>query len=340
MDDVMTRSSVDTPTTTDKESRGFLDRLRGGPSWGAFWLRYGMVWVLIALALLANILFSGFFAPENLNNMVGQVAATGIVSVGMTYAIISGGFDLSVGAVFAGASVVYAALSNHVPLLWAFVLTALVGVVAGAINGIVVTKLKVNAFIATLATSSLFAGATVLFWQGSPVSSTAAGFTTLGQGQWGGVWISIFMLVAFVAVLGVVLAKTPYGRSVYAVGGNLEAARLAGMRIDLIRISTYALTAMCAAVGGMIVASQTGIGQSNVGATVTLDSIAIVIIGGTSLMGGEGAMWRTVVGVLMWGTIGNVFASLALDTSSQLLLQGGILLVAVALDSLSRRIRR
>jgi ribose transport system permease protein len=258
----------------------------------------------------------------------------------MTYAIISGGFDLSVGSVFAGASVIYAALSNSMPLWLAFLATAFFGVIAGSINGIVVTKLKVNAFIATLATSSLFAGGTVLFWKGSPVSSDAPGFTTLGQGQWGGAWVSIFVLVAFVLVFGVVLAKTPYGRSVYAVGGNLEAARLAGMRIDLIRISTYALTAMCAAVGGMIVASQTGIGQSNVGATVTLDSIAIVIIGGTSLLGGEGAMWRTVVGILMWGTIGNVFASLALDTSSQLLLQGGILLVAVSLDSLSRRLRR
>jgi ribose transport system permease protein len=339
----MTQSvATDTETTTEdvERRRSIADRIKGGPSWSAFWLRYGMVWVLIALAVLASILFQGFFAPENLNNMVAQVAATGIVAVGMTYAIISGGFDLSVGAVFAGASVIYAALSNLVPLPVAFVATMIAGIIAGSINGIIVTKLRINAFIATLATASLFAGGTVLFWQGSPVASDAEGFTTLGQGDWGGVWISIYVLTIFVIVFGLVLAKTPYGRSVYAVGGNLEAARLAGMRVDLIRISTYALSAMCAAVGGMIVSSQTGIGQSNVGATVTLDSIAIVIIGGTSLLGGEGAMWRTVIGILMWGTIGNVFASLALDTSSQLLLQGGILLVAVALDSFARRLRR
>jgi ribose transport system permease protein len=316
--------------------RGLLERVKGGQSWLAFVLRYGMIWVLILLMAFASTLYSGFFTADNLSNMIAQVAATGIVAVGMTLAIISGGFDLSVTAVFAGSAVVYATLAGDMPLWAAFACTVVVGVACGLINGLVVTKLRVNAFIATLGTASLFSGATYLYSHSAPVLSDAPGFTTLGTGKWGGIWITVWLLIAFIVVFGLILARTPYGRSVYAVGGNLEAARLAGMRTTLIRISTFAITSMCAAVGGMIVASQTGVGQANIGPTVTLDSIAIVIIGGTSLFGGEGAMWRTVVGILMWGTIANVFASLALDTSTQLLMQGAILLVAVSLDSLAR----
>jgi ribose transport system permease protein len=328
------------PSGPTGRGSALIARLKGGQSWTAFLLRYGMVWVLIALTIFANSLYSGFFTFGNLSNMVSQVGPTGIVAVGMTYAIICGGFDLSVTAVFAGAAVVYATLSNDMPLVPAFACTVVLGVLCGIINGLVVTRLKVNAFIATLGTASLFGGATLLYSHAAPVLSNRSGFETLGTGKWGGVWISVYVLGAFVVAFGVVLARTAYGRSVYAVGGNMEAARLAGMRINVIRVSTFAITSMCAAVGGMIVASQTSVGQANIGPTVTLDSIAIVIIGGTSLLGGEGAMWRTVVGILIWGTTNNVFASLALDTSTQLLIQGGILILAVAFDSLARQGRR
>lgn len=302
-------------------------------------VKYGMVWVLIILALVANGLYPGFFDPENLNNVVYQVAPVGIVAVGMTFVVIGGGFDLSVAASFAGASVAFAGLSNSVPLWLAFVLTAALGVLAGVINGVVVTRLGVNTFIATLATSSLFLGAAYIYSDSQPVISEATNFGALGTSQWGGVWVSIFIVALFVAVGAVLLSRTSYGRSVFAVGGNQEAARLAGMRVDLIRISTFMITGVCAAVAGMITASQTGVGQANIGANTALDSIAIVIIGGTSLLGGEGAMWRTVIGLLIWGVINNIFSTLALDTSTQLLMNGAILLAAVTLDSFSRRVR-
>ncbi len=308
--------------------------------WTAFVLRYAMVWILIAVAILADVLYSGFFKPENLNNMVDQVDTLGIVAVGMTFAIIAGGFDLSVTAVFAGGAVVYAKLSNTVPLWLAFLITVIAGIACGSLNGLVITRLKVNSFIATLASASLISGATYMYFTDAPISSNAAGFQTLGAGKWGGVWISVYVLVALVIVLGVVLSRTPFGRSVYAVGGNLEAARLAGMRINLVRISTFAIVSGCAAIGGMITASQTGVGQADIGPNVTLNVIAIVIIGGTSLFGGEGAMWRTLVGILIWGSISNVFASLALSSSSQLLIQGAILLIAVSIDGFARLSRR
>lgn len=342
MGDVVTNASVkqEDAVASAGEGPGFLARLRGGPSWRGFFLHYAMVWVLILLAIFASLLYSGFFTASNLNTMIAQVAATGIVAVGMTYAIICGLFDLSVGAIFAGASVAYASLSNHMPLAAAFVCTVIIGALCGIINGLVVTRLKVNAFIATLATASLFAGITLLYDSSGPIIANAPGFQALGNGQWGGVWISSFVLLAFVLVFGVVLARTPYGRSLYAVGGNMEAARLAGMRTNVVRISAFVATGTCAAVGGMIVASQTGVGQANIGTTVTLNSIAIVIIGGNSLLGGEGAMWRTVVGILIWGTLDNIFAAKAMSSASQLLIQAAIVIVAVSIDSLARLTRR
>jgi len=339
----MTSSTVEAASAVigdGNADRSLIERIKGGPSWAGFFLRFGMVFVLVAIAIFAQIVFHGFLDPANLNNMVSQIAPTAIVAAGMTYAIIGGGFDLSVAAVYAAGAVVYANLSNSMPLWLAFVVTLLVGCCVGILNGIVITKFKVNAFIATLATASLISGATFLYCQSSPVESFAEGFDWLGFGDIGGVWVSIYVLAIVLLVLGVVLARTSYGRSIYAVGGNLEAARLAGKRTDLIRMSTFMIVSTCAALGGMITASATGIGQADIGASVTLDSIAIVIIGGTSLLGGEGAMWRTLVGILIYGTLSNIFASLALDTSTQLLLQGAILLLAVSFDALSRRIRK
>jgi ribose transport system permease protein len=341
MGDVVTNAGVKQDAVAPvEEGRGFLAQLRGGPSWRRFFLHYAMVWVLVLLAVFATSLYGGFFTLGNLNNMIAEVASTGVVAVGMTYAIICGGFDLSVGAVFAMASVAYAGLSNHMPLWAAFLCTVVLGMVCGLINGLVVTKLKVNAFIATLATASLFSGATYLYDTSGPIISNAPGFQTLGGGKWGGVWISVYLLAALVVVFGIILARTSYGRSVYAVGGNMEAARLAGMRINVVRISTFVITSICAAVGGMLVASQTGVGQANIGSTVTLNCIAIVIIGGTSLFGGEGAMWRTAVGILIWGTLDNIFAAKALGTASQLLIQAAILIIAVSIDSFARLGRR
>jgi ribose transport system permease protein len=299
-----------------------------------------MVWVLIALAIGSDIAYPGFFAPSNLAVLLAQIAPEGIVAVGVTFVIIGGGFDLSVSALFAAGAVFYASFAGDMPLWLAFIATATLAVAAGVMNGLVITRLKVNAFIATLGTAAIISGATYLYSNSEPVVVTKAGFQTLGTGKWGGLQISVYVLAAIVVVGGVLLSRTVYGRRVYSTGGNLEAARLAGMRIDRIRISTYMITALCAAIGGMIVASQTGVGEATIGPDVTLDAIAIVIIGGTSLFGGEGAMWRTVIGILIYGTINNLFNSLALAQPAQSLVKGAILIGAVAIDSYSRRTRR
>jgi ribose transport system permease protein len=303
-------------------------------------IRTSMLWVLVGIAILGTVLYPNFLALANVNNMIAQVAPVGIVALAMTYVIIGGGFDLSVTAIYAGASVAYASLANHMPLVLAFVLTVILGMACGIFNGLVITKARVNPFIATIATASLFSGGTYMYSQSLPVYVERDGFGELGSGQWGGAWISIYILAAIGLVTGFVLARTAHGRSVYAVGGNAEAARLAGLRVNAVRVSTYVITGACAAVAGMITASQIGVGQPNIGADITLNSIAIVVIGGTSIMGGEGAIWRTGIGLAIWAMITNLFSSLALDTGTQLLMVGLIVLIAVSAESLSRRQRR
>jgi ribose transport system permease protein len=299
--------------------------------------KYGMVWVLVLLAIVAGMLYQGFWDTSNLNNLVYQVAPVGIVAIGMTFVIVGGGFDLSVGAVYAGGAVLYARLFDSMPQWLALAVTLIVAAAAGVINGLIITKVRVNPFIATLATASLFTGIVYLYSGTAPIVPVKGGFPTLGQGKWLGIWIPTIILLGFVVVGSVVFSRSVYGRTVQAVGGNSEAARLAGIRVHRVLISNYVITALCAGLAGAISSSETGVGQANVGGNVPLEAIAIVIVGGTALLGGEGAIWRTVVGILIWGIIESLFGALALDASAQLLLTGAIVLVAVALDSTARR---
>lgn len=314
--------------------------LSGGGRAREIALRFGMVWALLGLGVVAVVVYPQFLTVGNINNLVGQIAPVGIAAIGATVVILAGGIDLSVTAVAAGSSVVFAMLSNQMPIGWAILTTLLVAAIAGLFNGLVIMVLKINDLIATLATGSLFSGAAYFLSNSAPITASDPDFTVLGSGKVGGIWISSFVLVGLLVVVGVILAKTVYGRAIYAVGGNREASRLAGLRTSRLRVSTFIISSACAGLAGMILASQTGVGQANIAPTMTLDAIAIVVVGGTSLFGGEGAMWRTAIGILIWGTISNLFNALALSTYAQLLTQGGILLAALALDSLTRRQRR
>jgi len=300
-------------------------------------LRYSIVWALVILAVVTNFLYPGFFEIANLRNILSQNAPVGLVAIGMTFVLIAGGFDLSVAAIFALAGVLFAQFTVDMPLGFAIILALGVGGLAGAVNGLIITKLQVNPFVATLGTASVFGGLAYIVCDSTAVFVEKESFTFLGSGEFLGVPVSILIFVGVFLVGSLVLAKTVYGRSVYAVGGNDEAARLAGIRVGLIRFSTYMLTGVCAALAGMIISSRTGVGSPTVGASITLDAIAMVIIGGTSLLGGEGAMWRTAVGLLILATINNLFDSLALDSSVQALVKGTIVVSAVALDSYTRR---
>lgn len=302
--------------------------------------RYGLIVVLVLLVGVSQYLYPRFLDPQNIKNILSQNAPVGIIAVGMTFVMITGGFDLSVGSVYAAGATIYASLAVAG---WSFPVAAAatiaMGLVAGLVNGLIVTRLKVNPFVATLGTMTAYSGLALIYSNSSPFVVADPGFTQLGRGASLGLPVSIWILFAFFAVGQFVLAKTVYGRTLFAIGGNNEASRLAGLPTEWLRTSTYVVSGACASIAGMIIASRLAIGQADIGATMALDSIAIVVIGGTSLLGGEGAVWRTVIGMLIVAVLTNLLDSLAVDANYQLVIKGVIVVAAVALDARVRATR-
>jgi ribose transport system permease protein len=293
-----------------------------------------MVIVLVMLVAASQAIYPQFLDPMNVRNILSQNAPVGIVAVGMTLVMITQGFDLSVGSVYAGGATLFAGLTvAGWSLLPAAAATIAVGLLAGLCNGLIVTKLRVNPFVATLGTMSAFAGLALIYSKSQPIIVTDEAFTVLGRGYYFGLPISIWILLAFLIGGEAVLSKTVYGRQLYAIGGNDEAARLAGLRTELLRASTYVVCSGCSVIAGMIIASRLALGQADIVATMALDSIAVVVIGGTSLLGGEGAIWQTAIGLLIVSALKNILDSLAVDTNYQLLIKGIIVIVAVAIDA-------
>jgi ribose transport system permease protein len=303
------------------------------------WLkRYPMIWVLAALLILTTILYPGFWGLTNITNILTQNAGLILASIGMTFVIMARGFDLSVGAIFAAGAVFYVSMDGVIPVFWAIVLSVLVGLALGAINGILINVIHINPFVATLGTSSAFVGLMTLYAGASVKFSVSEQYSFLGTYKFGGIvpLSNVVVIVVFI-IAGIVLAKTTYGRSIYAIGGNPEAARLSGIRDRLVSASTFVIIGGLAALGGVFAASHLGTAQPNFVGNMTLDSIAVVIIGGTSLIGGEGSMWRTAVGCAILMIVNNVFSSLNLEPALQLVFKGTIVVVAVAVDVWTRR---
>jgi ribose transport system permease protein len=331
------------PQITDADPRPIDVARRPRPGLDArswTWVsKLGVVWFLVLLVIVAQIIYPSFTQGGNAQNILYQNAPIGFVAVGMTFAMISGGFDLSVGGAAALSSVTYAKLALAGGLWEAGAGTLLLGLGLGLVNGMLVTRLAINPFIATLATASIYSGAAYLFSDSQPIVVDNPGFLRIGQGSAWGLPFSIWMLALAFLVGGLVLSGTVYGHCIYAVGGNREAARLAGIRTDQIQITSYMIVGAMSALAGITLSSRLGVGQADVGADMTLDAITIVVIGGTSLFGGEGAMWRTGVGLLLLGVIINVADSKGWNGSLENILKGCVLLGAVGLDVFVRRRR-
>ena len=302
-------------------------------------LRYGMVILLVVLIVAAQVAYPAFLTPLNIQNTITQNASMAIIAVGMTFVIIGGGFDLSVAGILGMASVSYAMLYMSGFPVWVCLVAALaVGILAGLVNGLVVTKLQVNAFVATLASALIFLGLAALVSGLRPIIvPTDPQFGFLGSGRIGPVSITLILVVLLFLIGGFVLSRSIYGRALYATGGNREAARLAGLPVDRVTIVAFVACGFLAAVAGIVLASKLSVGGADQAPSVALDAIAAVVLGGTSLYGGSGAMWRTVVGVGILATMNNLFASLALPSPAQDLIKGTVLIAAVAFEVVVRK---
>lgn len=298
---------------------------------------YGIVVAFVLLFVVLSIASPAFLTTTNLLNLLDQNAGVGIIACGGTLVIIAGGFDLSVGAIYAFATVVAAKLAMAVDPVIGLMSGALAGLLLGAVNGSVLTAFKIHSFIATLATGYVFRGVATIITGGFLVSVTDQSFSTIGSDRVLGVKYSIWILLATILVTGFLLHRTRLGRYVYAVGGNAEAARLSGVAVDRVRAITFAISGLCAGIAGVLAASHVSTGQADTGVGLELTAIAAVVVGGTSIAGGEGAIWRTVLGLFLIAMMGNGFNLLSVPVFYQTIAQGLIILFAVGADRWSRR---
>ena len=302
--------------------------------WG-FVRHYAVIIIIVALMVYMSLISDAFLTPRNLLNILNQSTPLALIAAALTLVIVSGGFDLSTGAIFGVATVSAAWLAVNVDPVLGLVAAPFVGLLLGVVNGLIITGLHVHSFLATLATSLVFRGIAILITGGFLIQVRIPEFIWLGRGRIGDpagvtVNVAVLFMIVFVAVMMFLLNRTTFGRRVYAVGGNEEAAILSGVRVNLVKIGAFGLTGIAAGLAAAISVSRLSMGQPQAGAGMELEAIAAVILGGTSIYGGEGAVWRSVAGVLLLQLINNAFNILNVNPFYKDLTTGLIIVAAVA----------
>lgn len=305
---------------------------------------YGIVFSIAVLALLLSVSTDTFLTAGNLRNLIDQMAVVGIVACGATLCIISGVFDLSSSAMLAVSAITGVFATQAFGVGVGFVAAVAVGGLLGLVNGLIVTGIGVHSFIATLASSIVFRGLAVLLTSGSivyPLTHQMDSFRVLNyRVNPGGLTLASWLFIAVLAVTWFLLSRTTFGRELFAVGGNAEAARLSGISVTRVRVLALVISGVTASLAGLILASRGGSAQASLGSGLELTAIAATVVGGTSIMGGEGAIWRAGAGVLILQLFSNGFNLLGWDTTYQQVLTGALILIAVSIDQLLRRRRR
>jgi len=297
----------------------------------------GVVLALLLLVVVATTVSDRFLTVPNLLNVLRQVAIVGILAVGQTFAILTAGIDLSVGAVLGLSVVLFARLLEHHGLIVAIPLGLLSGAVAGLVNGIGIAYGGIPPFIMTLGMLSFARGLAFISTGGTPVPILNEEFYNIGNGYVLGIPIPALILIAALMVSGVVLRLTPFGRSVYAIGSNEEAARLSGVAVRRYKVLVYATCGLLAALAGLVYSSQLSVGTPIAGQGYELDAIAAVVVGGTSLFGGAGSVFGTFVGTLIIGVLANMLNLTGVDPFVQQLFKGALIVIAVFVMSRSSR---
>jgi len=289
----------------------------------------GLLLIVIVLSLIND----QFLTFSNILNVLRQVSINALIAFGMTFVILTGGIDLSVGSIFALSSALTAGMMVSGMNTWIAVIGGLgCGMLMGAINGVVITKGKVAPFIATLATMTLFRGLTLVYTEGKPITGLNEDFGLLGKGYFFDIPTPVvWMLLAFFLSY-MVLKYTTFGRRVYAVGSNEEASWLSGIGTDKIKIWVYSISGLLAAFSGIILASRLNSSQPTAGTSYELDAIAAVVLGGTSLAGGRGWVVGTLIGAIIIGVLDNGLNLLNVSSFYQQVVKGAVILLAVLLD--------
>jgi ribose transport system permease protein len=300
----------------------------------------GLIWVLIGLCVIATVLSPAFLSQANITNVLRQVALYGIVSIGMTFVILTKGIDLSVGSVIGVCAVTTALLLGlgwPIPLVVLAVLV--VGTIMGVVNGFGIATGQIPAFIMTLGMMVMGRGLALTLANGQPISlgQRAVEFSWLGRGMVAGVPVPVIVFIIAAAIALFVLRYTAYGRQVFAVGSNSEAARLSGINVVRVTFSVYVISGFLAALTALIFVSRLTVGEPTAGTGIELEAIAITVIGGTSLFGGEGGIIGTIIGTAILAVLANVMNLVGISPFTQQIVKGAIIVVAVLYEMLRRR---
>ena len=310
--------------------------------------------VLIILVIIFTILNPVFITKANILNIIRLVSITGITAMGMTLVIISGGIDLSVGSIFALSGVISTGLLGtsytessfaHIislPVPLAIIIGILVGVILGSINGLIISKTKIPPFVATLGMMSFIRGLVYLYTHGYPITFNELPtlFGWVGGGYILTIPTAVIIFLIVIIICWFILNFTNLGRSIFAVGGNSSAARMSGINVDKIYLISYSILGCLAAISGIIMASRTASGSPIAGQGFEFDAITAVILGGTSLRGGRGSLFGTIIGVLIMGTLITGLNIIGVQAYYQWIVKGLALILAVSLDTYIRRRRR
>lgn len=297
--------------------------------------KYGIYFVFIILLIILSIASPAFLSSRNLINLLRQTSIVGIVAAGMTFVIISGGIDLSVGSVMALSSVVACSLSNKVvayPLAVALLIGLLIGIACGVFNGFVINKWKIAPFIATLSMMIIARGIILVYTNGDSVKNLTPGYKFIGQGTVVGIPVPIIIFAAVVIISIYFMTSTRFGRYVYAIGGNENATIVSGVNVPYTKVIIYAISGLTSAIGGIVLSSRIATGQPTLGEGYELDAIAAVVIGGTSLSGAIGKVQGTLIGALLIGSLNNGLDMLNVSSYFQQIIKGAIIILAVLLD--------
>ena len=300
--------------------------------------RYGLLITFVGICLILSLITPRFFTVQNLMIIVTQVSINALLAFGVTFIIITGGIDLSIGSMVAVTGVAAASFAHpdSYPVVVPVLIGLLAGLLFGAFNGFVITRSHVPPFIVTLGTMTIGRGLALILSKGRPISNLSDSFNFIGGGKILGVpTLIIILIVAFIAC-SILLKKTVIGRYMYAVGGNEQAARASGIPINNVKMIVYTLGGLLAALAGILLTSRITTGQPNAGQGFELDAIAAAIIGGTSTSGGTGTMTGTLLGALLIGVISNGLDLLNVTSYYQEVVMGAIIIGAVVLDSMNR----
>ncbi len=320
----------------------------------SFLARFAPLIFLLLLMLVFAIMEPRFLSSINLFNVMRQVSITGLLAIGMTFVILTAGIDLSIGSLLAFAGLVAAAVAKggmqdrftvgDETIGYGWQLAALaaiaVGLLGGLLQGVAITRLKVPAFVVTLGGMSVFRGAALLFAAGGPISGFQPDYTWWGQGRIFSVPVPVIIFLVLAVIAHVVLRYTRYGRQVYAVGGNPEAARLAGVNVNAVIASVYIIMGFFAGLGAFVLSARLNSAEAVAGTGYELTVIASVVIGGTSLFGGSGSIFGTVIGTLLIGVLLNGLVLMNVNSYVQQIIIGVIIVLAVAFDTFAKSRRK